>query len=337
MPSSVVVEPSLALDRDRAAGAERADALVGDDLAGLHEAGEALPQPVDDLLLAGLAHGEVDDGLPGLDPELLGPGDVAVDGRRLEELLGRDAAPVQAGAADLVLLDDARPEPGRRPRRGPRRSRPGHRRSPRDRTARPSEPPPADVLGGRLPAGERPNRPASAAAGRRWRGAPAATWSLVPWKNRRQRSVWPFASDRQRRRAGVGACRPAGSTRSSRATLRLLNTAQPLAGSRDRVGDRLHLDGEGDVAARVDVDAGHRRPTAARPTVRWPTCGHRRRGRRRLRAGQERARCPPAIRMASPHSRAVRIRRRVLTRRPMLGRLTPARSLAHSGSWPSGT
>ena len=50
-------------------------------------------------------------GLLGLHAELLGAGHRAEHVRRLEELLGRDAAAVQARAADLVLLDhgDASP------------------------------------------------------------------------------------------------------------------------------------------------------------------------------------------------------------------------------------
>ena len=45
-------------------------------------------------------------------PNSLAPGDRPVDGGRLEELLRRDAAAVQAGAADLVLLDDGDVETG---------------------------------------------------------------------------------------------------------------------------------------------------------------------------------------------------------------------------------
>ena len=51
-------------------------------------------------------------GLAGVDAELGGVGDVAVDRGRLEELLGRDAAAVQAGAADLLLLDHRDVEAG---------------------------------------------------------------------------------------------------------------------------------------------------------------------------------------------------------------------------------
>ena len=53
-------------------------------------------------------------GLIGEDAELLGAGHVAVHRRRLEQLLGRDATPVQAGAADLLLLDHGDVETGRR-------------------------------------------------------------------------------------------------------------------------------------------------------------------------------------------------------------------------------
>ena len=46
-----------------------------------------------------------------VDAELLGALDRAVHGGRLEELLGRDAAAVQAGPADLVPLDDGDGQP----------------------------------------------------------------------------------------------------------------------------------------------------------------------------------------------------------------------------------
>src|SRR5207302_334939 len=77
-----------------------------------HEAGETLPQLVDDLLLAGLAGPEVDGRLAGLDPELLGPGHGPEHGRRLQELLGRYAAPVQTGPPHLVLLHHGHRQPG---------------------------------------------------------------------------------------------------------------------------------------------------------------------------------------------------------------------------------
>ena len=48
-----------------------------------------------------------------LDAELGGVGDVALHGGRLEERLGRDAATVEAGAAERVLLDDGDVETGR--------------------------------------------------------------------------------------------------------------------------------------------------------------------------------------------------------------------------------
>ena len=86
--------------------AEGAGADERGDLALLHEPLEALPQLIDDLLLAGLGLGEVDRWRdPATIPNSLAPVHGAVDRRRLQELLGRDAAPVQAGAADLGLLD----------------------------------------------------------------------------------------------------------------------------------------------------------------------------------------------------------------------------------------
>ena len=75
--------------------------------------------PFDDRLLASLADGEVDRRRTGVDAEVLGVGDVAVDGSRLQEGLGRDAPAVQARAAHLPLLDQRHRQPrGRSVQRG---------------------------------------------------------------------------------------------------------------------------------------------------------------------------------------------------------------------------
>ena len=66
---------------------------------------EALGQPVDHLVLAGLADREVEGRLARIDSELLGAGHRAEHLRRLQQLLGGDTAPVEAGAADPPLLD----------------------------------------------------------------------------------------------------------------------------------------------------------------------------------------------------------------------------------------
>ena len=128
MPCSSTVAPSSPFTVTDVAGAERARAVVGDDLAALHQPVRPLQRVVDDLLLAGLADREVDDRLAGFDAELLGAGDVAERRGRLEELLGRDAPAVQAGAADLVLLDHGDREARRSRRRARLRSRPDRRR-----------------------------------------------------------------------------------------------------------------------------------------------------------------------------------------------------------------
>ena len=101
-------------DRHGAIRPEAADAFEDRDLLRLHEAGQALDDAIDDLLLAGLRRDEVDDGRAGLDAELGGVGDVALHRGGLEERLGRDAAAVEAGAAHLVHLDDGDVEAGRR-------------------------------------------------------------------------------------------------------------------------------------------------------------------------------------------------------------------------------
>src|SRR5579875_2321649 len=99
-------------DADHVVGPEGAGALERGHLALLEEPLQALPQLVDDLLLPGLALGELEEGLVDADAELLGAGHGPVDRRRLEELLGRDATPVQARAPDLLLLDDGDVEAG---------------------------------------------------------------------------------------------------------------------------------------------------------------------------------------------------------------------------------
>ena len=113
-PAISAVEPSSPVDGDDVVRAERADAVEHRDLAALAHRRDAPDEAVDDLLLAGLGDGEVDRRRAGLDAELGGVGDVAVHGRRLEERLGRDAAPVEARAAEAVLLDERDLQAGRR-------------------------------------------------------------------------------------------------------------------------------------------------------------------------------------------------------------------------------
>ena len=101
-----VVDPHHVI-RPEAAGADE-----GGHLAPLHQSLQTLPQLIDHLLLAGLGLGELDRRRVDDDPELLGSGDGAVDGRGLEELLGRYATAMQAGAANLFLLDHGDVESG---------------------------------------------------------------------------------------------------------------------------------------------------------------------------------------------------------------------------------
>src|SRR5207302_6594357 len=108
----LALELGAVVDLDELVLVQAAAADDRGDLAVLHQALEALPELVDHLLLAGLAGGEVDRRLVGLHAELFGAGDRAVDGGRLEELLGRDATPVEAGTADLLLLDHGDVEAG---------------------------------------------------------------------------------------------------------------------------------------------------------------------------------------------------------------------------------
>ena len=96
------------------AGDDRAGAGDDVDLAPLEQRLEPARQPVDDLLLAGLARAEVERRRARVDAELLGAAHRAEHLGGLEQLLGRDAAAVQAGAADALLLDERDAQAGRR-------------------------------------------------------------------------------------------------------------------------------------------------------------------------------------------------------------------------------
>ena len=85
------------------------------DLAALDQTGQALEQSLDDLALVGVDRADVDQLERAVHPELAGLFD-HIDGLGgVQQGLGRDAATVQAGPADLVLLDhdDGHAELGR--------------------------------------------------------------------------------------------------------------------------------------------------------------------------------------------------------------------------------
>src|SRR5206468_1326732 len=84
----------VVVDRDHVASAQGSRTGDGGYLAALHQALQALPELVDHLLLARLAHREVDALQLGEHAELLRTLDGAEDARLLEELLGRDAPAV---------------------------------------------------------------------------------------------------------------------------------------------------------------------------------------------------------------------------------------------------
>ena len=94
-------------------GRERARAGDDRDLAALQQRLEAARQPVDHLLLADLGDRHVERGRRRLHAELGRVADGAVDLGGLQQLLGRDAAAVQAGAADPALLDHGDVQAGR--------------------------------------------------------------------------------------------------------------------------------------------------------------------------------------------------------------------------------
>jgi len=98
---------------------EPAATLDPGDLVLVDEALQARPETLHDLVAA-LGHADVIDyRVPGVDAELLGMPDPLDEGRRLEQRLRRDAAGVEAGTADLGVVDegDLQPELGR-PERG---------------------------------------------------------------------------------------------------------------------------------------------------------------------------------------------------------------------------
>jgi chromosome segregation protein len=103
------IEPRLEVVREQAAAAREA-AAAGDHLdpVGLEEALHALAHARHHFVLPGLHRGPVDLRLADLDAVLRRPAHRAQDLGALDQRLGGDAAPIQAGAAPLarLLLDD---------------------------------------------------------------------------------------------------------------------------------------------------------------------------------------------------------------------------------------
>jgi len=85
---------------------QRARAGDDRDLAALEQRLEAPGEAFDDLLLARLAGAQVEAGLTRVDAELFGARHRSEYLRGLEELLGRDAALVETGPADALVLDE---------------------------------------------------------------------------------------------------------------------------------------------------------------------------------------------------------------------------------------
>ena len=92
-------------DGDRGRRHQPAVAVDDLDLAAGQRALQALPEPVDDLVLVAVDGGHVDAVEGGPHADGGGVPGVVGDLGRVQQRLGRDAAPVQARAADLVLLD----------------------------------------------------------------------------------------------------------------------------------------------------------------------------------------------------------------------------------------
>ena len=123
-------------DADRpAVGLEHAGAGDDRDLAALQQRLEPGREPVDDASACGSATSRA----RSAGAEVSTPNSAAAAHRAqhlggLQQLLGRDAAPVQARAADPLLLDDGDVHARAARRRARRRSRPGHHRGRRDRS-----------------------------------------------------------------------------------------------------------------------------------------------------------------------------------------------------------
>ena len=96
-----------AVDRDLLRPGEPALALDHGDPAGLEQPGEALEEPGDDAVLVGVHASHVDAVEAGAHPELLGLTGLVGDLGGVQQRLGGDATDVQAGAAEVALLDDA--------------------------------------------------------------------------------------------------------------------------------------------------------------------------------------------------------------------------------------
>ena len=118
----------------RASGASVPGAGNDRDLAALQQRLEAADEPVDDRLLAHLRLGELDRRRRRVHAELGRALHRAQHLGGLEQLLGRDAPAVQAGAAEPLLFDDGDAACPPTRRRARPRNRPDHRRARRDRT-----------------------------------------------------------------------------------------------------------------------------------------------------------------------------------------------------------
>ena len=94
-------------------GVQGAEAVEHSDLALLEQTAEPGDEAVHHTLLPGLGDGEVEFGFAGAQAEGSRRCDGPPDRGRLQQFLGRDAAHVQTGAADAVLLDQRDGETGR--------------------------------------------------------------------------------------------------------------------------------------------------------------------------------------------------------------------------------
>src|SRR6185312_9238073 len=104
-----LVGPAAGLHRRR--GDQPALALDVGDAAALDQPLQALVETADDAVLVGVDAVHVDAGQRRLDAELLALARLVGDLTAVQERLGGDAAAVQSGATDLVLLDEDDVEP----------------------------------------------------------------------------------------------------------------------------------------------------------------------------------------------------------------------------------
>ncbi len=199
------------------------------DLAALHQPLQALVELGDDAVLVAVHPGHVDAGQRALDADLVAlAGGVGHLGG-VQQRLGRDAALVQAGAAQLVASRPAPPTSPARRRAARRRTRPTRRRgSPGPRCARARRHLPRVSPSPRLTA-------ARVVAAHPVTSATSDGRAVSPGENRPSRTLFPTASPVRTKEAAWDCGRGcAGATGQGRCAVRPRTTRRTCARGRPR-------------------------------------------------------------------------------------------------------